>query len=406
MSQLRIDKIEELEMACKKEENLILYGAGVVAGLVVQHLLKEGFSEHMFCMAVSFLEGNPDNILGLPVCNLADLSEYKKDSLFLVASYEKIQPEIIRTLSEFGCERIATVSNLLCAVLRKRATDFSVETYNLLWQQGRRIQRMEQELSDRLEHMEALLYDLQEQNEISRVNTEAFEGYENCFRDRDVVILASGPTFNYYKPIENAVHIGINTAYKQKKVALDYLFTQDASRQLEGEDYNFEEYYKGLKEVSCEVFIGRYLRSYPWNYIGFPEEYRLPENVHSYYTGPKTKYMYRDIRFHPLMDFQSIIFPAVHFALFTYPKRIFIVGHDILNVGEHFCGSNGGTIAEEEKTFFVREWIEGWKKVKEFAEFYYPETEIISINPIGLKGMFRDIYTDDFLKKEGEGKPE
>ena len=28
---------------------------------------------------------------------------------------------------------------------------------------------------------------------------------------------------------------------------------------------------------------------------------------------------------------------------------------------------------------------------------FYPDTEIISINPIGLKGIFKDVYTEDFL---------
>ena len=37
-------------------------------------------------------------------------------------------------------------------------------------------------------------------------------------------------------------------------------------------------------------------------------------------------------------------------------------------------------------------------RIKEFARQYYPETEIISINPVGLKGLFIDQYTDDFLR--------
>ena len=32
--------------------------------------------------------------------------------------------------------------------------------------------------------------------------------------------------------------------------------------------------------------------------------------------------------------------------------------------------------------------------MKEFAETYYPDTEIISINPVGLKGVFKDEFTE------------
>jgi len=38
--------------------------------------------------------------------------------------------------------------------------------------------------------------------------------------------------------------------------------------------------------------------------------------------------------------------------------------------------------------------VPAWIQLKEFVELYYPETEIISINPIGLKGLFRDEYTE------------
>ena len=53
--------------------------------------------------------------------------------------------------------------------------------------------------------------------------------------------------------------------------------------------------------------------------------------------------------------------------------------------------------------------IHGWKKFKEFAETWYLETEIISINPVGLRGLFHDVYTESYLNKHpeiAETKPE
>ena len=32
--------------------------------------------------------------------------------------------------------------------------------------------------------------------------------------------------------------------------------------------------------------------------------------------------------------------------------------------------------------------MDGWTKLKKFVQIYYPETKIISINPVGLKGVF------------------
>lgn len=36
----------------------------------------------------------------------------------------------------------------------------------------------------------------------------------------------------------------------------------------------------------------------------------------------------------------------------------------------------------------------GWEQMKKFIRGHYPDVEIISVNPVGLKGMFKDIYTD------------
>ena len=62
-----------------------------------------------------------------------------------------------------------------------------------------------------------LAYLVEEQNEVSTVNTKAFAKYRNCYRGRDVVIVATGSTLNMYQPIKGAVHIRVNTAYKNQR---------------------------------------------------------------------------------------------------------------------------------------------------------------------------------------------
>ena len=46
----------------------------------------------------------------------------------------------------------------------------------------------------------------------------------------------------------------------------------------------------------------------------------------------------------------------------------------------------------------------GWNNFKQLNHTYYPDTEIIYINPIGLKGMFKDIYTNgnEYTYENGE----
>ena len=46
---------------------------------------------------------------------------------------------------------------------------------------------------------------------------------------------------------------------------------------------------------------------------------------------------------------------------------------------------------KKDKNFLpVNTIIEAYKKFKQFAQKYYPDVEIISINPVGLKGLFKD----------------
>ncbi len=87
-----------------------------------------------------------------------------------------------------------------------------------------------------------------------------------------------------------------------------------------------------------------------------------------------------------LGDFGSVIFSAIQFALYTNPKRIYLVGCD--------CTDNGYFYRNRKTYNHDTSLVNGWQKLKEFASIHYPNIEIISINPVGLKGLFTDTYTD------------
>ena len=50
----------------------------------------------------------------------------------------------------------------------------------------------------------------------------------------------------------------------------------------------------------------------------------------------------------------------------------------------------------------IPQWIEGHRNVKKFSALHYPDMEIISVNPVGLKGMFHDVYTQSYLDAHPE----
>ena len=245
------------------------------------------------------------------------------------------------------------------------------------------------EATDLIQQLHEEIEQLKLKHEIVAVNTAAFSEYKNAHTGKDVVIAAAGPSFSKYSPIENAIHIGVNRVCTNKKVTLDYYFLQDVGRQLP----KHVPYEKDILCLTCKKFFGVFAHT-PNGAIEPSESFCIKANAVRYFVSMSpSKHLYSDIRFYPLMDFFSVVFPALHFALFTNPKRIYLAGCDVSYNG-YFTGEKQKEPIEE-KRHILTMMIIGYRRLKEFAQMWYPETEIISINPVNLKGLFRDMYTDE-----------
>ncbi len=204
-----------------------------------------------------------------------------------------------------------------------------------------------------------------------------FEKYRNIYNNRDIVICGTGETLQDYKPINNTVNIGINRAFRTKKIKFDYLFVQD------------------LFPEGMDEFI-KYRPNQCKKMFAMPSYSRMRKNssVHSVplsvINRAKGEYFFMDSRnqfrfafdptVEPIGDFDFTAMVALQFALFTNPRRIYLVGMDCTN--NFFYGS--GSNHDYQKTI--------WHKFAEFARINFPETEFISVNPVGLKGLFKDLY--------------
>lgn len=226
---------------------------------------------------------------------------------------------------------------------------------------------------------------------IAQLHQQTFAMYKGCNKGKSVVIIGAGPTLNKFKPINDCVYIGLNSAVLYTQIKYDYLFTIDKIGIV-----------KALKEFSnydCVKFVGDQNLGPKW---------QIPETLIADMKGSVLRYktdagLYReswmtlDIESQPLGNFNTVSLQALQFALYTNPSKIYLVGIDCSNLG-HW--GHHDSLSEHKNNLMSRgedldEWarytIEAWHAAKDFAEQYYPDIEIISVNPVGLRGLFKDL---------------
>ena len=235
-----------------------------------------------------------------------------------------------------------------------------------------------------------------------------FPQYKGINKGKTVVVIGTGPTFDYYMPIPDAVHIGINNAVFRKDIMFDYIFMADFDN---GREF-FEKVYAdsqgsvrffGIHYTRKGALIPAYIREWEDVETFYIDDYN--GDIYGNIYEKSRKFVYPlDLSISPIKAYGTVMYCAFQFALWTHPDKIYIVGADCSGkVNAHASGLNyesvnyGNTNFDYNK-FNYRRFIRPWRKLKDFAENYYPDIEIISLNPVGLKGIFKDKYTDKYRK--------
>lgn len=250
-------------------------------------------------------------------------------------------------------------------------------------------------LSSRIED---LYYDTMASFKVSTMH-KYFSEYKNINNGKEVACIACGPTVNYYTPSKDMILCGINRATR-KFDNLDYLFRHDNDTK----DKNFDNEMNRYKGNNCTKFYGihspRRLRVNIQNGMHIdriPATSFYDENVRPFVLDDSFHSKWAiDLEAETFGDIGGVVFSALQFLLYTHPKRIYLVGHDCT---DGYCYKT-----DEKQHFGYR--IDWYRELRDFAKRIYPDTEIVSVNPVGLKGIFRDIYTDEYIKSTGNTKPQ
>lgn len=231
---------------------------------------------------------------------------------------------------------------------------------------------------------------------VYHTHQKTFGGLKNKHQGDNIVLIGCGPSvnhldMNFFSKMKNTYYLGLNRAVLFDKVKFDYLFTVDKA----GLDIGNENYYQKFFDYPCLKFVGD--QNLGANFQIPESEILKHSNIRRYKTT--ANYLSRkfafDLETEALFNSCTVSIQAMQFVLYTNPQKIYLVGIDcnFLQAG-HFIGADFDIQSREENLIDLdNEAVKDWKLLKKFAQTYYPETEIISVNPVNLKGIFHDIYT-------------
>ena len=254
-----------------------------------------------------------------------------------------------------------------------------------------------QNINDRLTNIKCFI-------EAQSIHQKTFASYRNAFEGRVVVIVCPGPTANYYTPIQNAIHVGINGAI-YLNIDLDYAFIQDNTINQPGNEKLTNDFLN-YDRNNCKKFIGippdklREVNYVEWNMqpvsVSAFKNHISPYIIKLYdYASDGLSAMPYDISYEPIANLSGTVFSAMQFILYTNPKMIYLVGCDC-STG-HAYDSNCPIFVPLDKLHPTR-----WKIIKQYIDVYFPHIVVKSINPFNLKGLFRDVYTKSYIMSQPE----
>ena len=333
-------------------KDLIAFGTGTIGKRMIPFLAQDP-TLRLHGVTNSRITADDDGTFletGLPIRSIHAWAKLLPDATILITSFTGIE-EITAVCKEAGFQKIQLIT----------------------WELMNAFLKMEDQVAQA--QMSRIFGHLCLANELHDAHKAAFSEFKGCNRGKTVAVVGTG-------------HIGVNSSFLKENLTLDYYFlthyVPEWCEKLNG--YDFVKFF-GMTP-NCDAKDQ------------FPE-YIIEENggrrFFSMMDIPGVG-LHTDIAYYPLMAYNSIIFRAIHFALYTHPKRLLLIGCD--------CAANGHYDKKAQSVYEekiqIPQWISGYQNVKRFAFIHYPDTEIISVNPIGLKGMFHDVYTKEYLVEHPE----
>ena len=245
------------------------------------------------------------------------------------------------------------------------------------------------------------LSELKNDLEVYLTNSSIINKHKAFINKKDVIIFGSGSTVNNFMAddirCDDLVKIAVNSQIFDTRRKYDFFFASD---------------YKVLKrrEITpafllnkindgVRVCLGRNIHRYErWYKSGYYITDSYIEKLSGladilYYTNIHSEVISKSYT-NILYSFYSIGHIALLFSILCRANRVYLVGFD---QGGNYA--DGTPRLNMEKTNLKA--IDGFKRIRKIVKEFDLDTEIISINPVNMRGLFRDVYTDSYIKEFG-----
>jgi len=222
------------------------------------------------------------------------------------------------------------------------------------------------------------------------------EKYKNIHKDKSAILFGHGPTLKKYTPIHESdsfIKVGVNAIYdyhsKEDIKNLNYWFF--------GSEYFVQKVGRDKSEDMDSICSNQELK----NLVRFTSSWEAGRSHGEIGRGNITPersmelgcipyennlgYFSHDISKYSTLG-HDVVFPVMQFLLYMGITKIYLVGCD--------CGYADPACVDTGDAHLIY-W---WNELKKWSQEKYPDTKIITVNPIstGLEGVFDDMYQETF----------
>jgi hypothetical protein len=216
--------------------------------------------------------------------------------------------------------------------------------------------------------------------------------YKNKHQNQTCYIFGSGPTVNDFIEQEPGSYIGCNHIIKNEQIKnkLQYYFFGHGY--MEHNNDNTPIYGNHKQEVDNLPYdlekFAMVSRDNNIDVHGFTyDDIERLTTINALPCDINIHNINKDLEYNSFLN-HSIVFPAIQFALYCGYTKIYLVGCDC-NGFYHSNSYHNNTNTNVDNSLVY--W---WEQMYNFKQNYYPDVNINSINPQGLKNiMDNDIFT-------------